>query len=210
MKSYSRQNDNSPNNEDIKQNEWSETTALSHENERQDRDSSNNSVGDKENGWQKRNNNDRGGRGRGRGRGRGGDRRGGGRGRNFNNNRNETDNGNDDDNIEIPENAFEELFIKGVNYEASEDDIRETFSKYGDIASVKILKDKETQKSKGCGFVKFEDKKSAVRALNDADNLVIKGRNIQVRFSNDKEGEFKGKKKGKDFNSGNNDKENEW
>ena len=30
------------------------------------------------------------------------------------------------------------------------------------------------QKSKGCGFVKFADKKSVVRALNDADYLVIK------------------------------------
>ena len=53
---------------------------------------------------------------------------------------------------------------------------------------------KETDKSKGCGFVKFTDKKSAVRALNDADNLVCKGRNLMVRFANDKEGELKGKK----------------
>ena len=111
--------------------------------------------------------------------------------------------------IQIPENAFEELFIKGINYEATEDDLNDTFNKYGAISSCKILKDKETKKSKGCGFVKFEDKISAVRALNDADNLVCKGRNLLVRFANDKEGELKGKKKGKSGFNQNNESNND-
>ena len=127
----------------------------------------------------------------------------GGRGRNFTNDDTKENNNNDD--VVIPDNAEEELFIKGINYEANEDDLKETFNKYGAVSSCKILKDKETQKSRGIGFVKFEDKKSAVLALNDADNLVCKGRNLLVRFSNDKEGEFKGKKKGAGFNSHNNE-----
>ena len=44
------------------------------------------------------------------------------------------------------------------------------------------MKDKEAQKSKGCGFVKFTDKKSVVHALNGADNLVCKRRNIMISF----------------------------
>ena len=180
---------------DSKLNEGSENST-SHENERQDRDSSNG----EDSKWSSRNNNNNRGRGgRGRGRGRGGDRGNRGRGRNFNsNNDNDNDNNNheEDDNVEVPDNAIEELFVKGINFEANEDDLRETFNKYGTISSCKILKDKETDKSKGCGFVKFTDKKSAVRALNDADNLVCKGRNLLVRFANDKEGELKGKKKG--------------
>ena len=134
----------------------------------------------------------RGNRGRGR-RGRGMDRNNNSRGREGSVcNQNERNNSND--NMELPENASEELFIKGINYEATEEDLNDTFSRYGDISSCKILKDKGTQKSKGCGFVKFIDKKSAVQALNDADNLTCKGRNILIRFANDREGEFKGKK----------------
>ena len=130
---------------------------------------------------------------RGRGRGRGGFRGNRGRGRNFNSNENGHNN-NNNSNVEIPENASVNLFVKGINYEATEEDLKETFSKYGEVTSCKILKDKETKKSKGIGFVNYADKKSAVCALNDADNLICKGRNLQVRFAEDKEGEFKGKK----------------
>ena len=140
----------------------------------------------------------RGNRGRGRGRGgfRGGNR---GRGRDFHNN-----NMNENENVAIPGNACDNLFVKGINYEATEEDLKETFSKYGDVTSCKILKDKETKKSKGCGFVNFADKKSAVCALNDADNLICKGRNLQVRFADDKEGEFKGRKGGSNHREENN------
>ena len=186
----------------MKESDWSETTTFSHENDNWD--SSNNDNGwssnDNNSNSNSNSNNNRGrGNGRGRGRGRGGDRNNNsrGRGRNFNKNNNTNNEENNlDDNVEVPENAVEDLFVKGINFEAEEDDLRETFNKYGTISSCKILKDKETQKSKGCGFVKFTDKKSAVRALNDADNLVCKGRNVLVRFANDREGEFKGKKKG--------------
>ena len=150
-------------------NDGSDTTA-SHDIDRQDNDSSSNGE-----------------RGRGRGRGFRGNR---GRGRNFNDS--ERNNGKNNSNNSEENN----LFVKGIHFDASEDDLKEIFSKYGEVTSCKILKDKETKKSKGIGFVNFADKESAMGALNDADNLVCKGRNLQVRFANDKEGEFKGKKGG--------------
>ena len=162
-------------------NEGSETKTFSYDNENGD---SNN-----DNGWSSGNNknfnNNRGrGRGRGRrqGRRRGGERNNNGkdRGRNFNDNQKEENSS--DDNIEVPENAVEDLFVKGINYEATEEDLQNTFNKYGQISSCTILKDKEAQKSKGCCFVKFTDKKSAARALNGDDNLVCKRRNIMISF----------------------------
>ena len=156
--------------ENHKYNDGSDTT-VSRDIDKQDNDSSSQSNGDN--------------RGRGRGRGRGGFRGNRGRGRNFNDN-SDRKNSNDKDG--------DNLFVRGINFDATEDDLRETFSKYGEVTSCKILKDKETNKSKGIGFVNFADKKSAICALDDADNLTCKGRNLQVRFANDKEGEFKGKK----------------
>ena len=166
---------NDPNKEEIskpgenhKYNDGSDTT-VSHDIDKQDNDSSSHSNGDN----------------RGRGRGRGGFRGNRGRGRNFNDN-NERKNSS--------EKNGDDLFVRGIDFNATEDDLREAFSKYGEVTSCKILKDKETNKSKGIGFVNFADKKSAICALDDADNLTCKGRNLQVRFANDKEGEFKGKK----------------
>ena len=182
---FNSQYENNFSKSNYRQNDGLDSTALSNENERQERDYSNPSVG--ENGWTWR------GTGLGRGKGRGGNKRNNsrGRGRNFSHKKNEEYN-----DINISEKAIEELYIKGINYEANEDDLKETFNKYGTISSCKILRDKKTQKSKGAGFVKFTDKKSAVRALNDADNLICKGKNILVCFANDKKGEFKGKRKG--------------
>ena len=154
--------------ENHKYNDGSDTT-VSRDIDKQDNDSSSQSNGDN----------------RGRGRGRGGFRGNRGRGRNFNDN-NDRKNSSDKDG--------DNLFVRGINFDATEDDLKETFSKYGEVTSCKILKDKETNKSKGIGFVNFADKKSAICALDDADNLTCKGRNLQVRFANDKEGEFKGKK----------------
>jgi nucleolin len=56
----------------------------------------------------------------------------------------------------------------------------------------KICTDKQSGKSKGFGFLKFYEKESAVAAMNDADNIVVDGRNLQIRYSNDKNGQIKG------------------
>ena len=196
-KNYSKSKDNP------KKSEWSDTTAFSNEKANDNFSGSdgwlsNNNNNSNKNTYRGRCNGRGRGRGRDRGRGRGGDHQSNSRGRvrNFQKNNKNDEKNNFDNNIEVPENAIEDLFIKGINFEATEEDLKDTFNKYGKISSCKILKDKETQKSKGVGFVKFTDKKSAVCALNDADNLVVKGRNVLIRFANDKEGEFKGKKKG--------------
>ena len=169
MNSITPQEEISKPGDNHKFNDGSDTT-VSHDIDRQDNDSSSN--GD---------------RGRGRGRGFRGNR---GRGRNFNDNERNNEKNNSNNSGE------DNLFVKGIHFDASEEDLKEIFSKYGEVTSCKILKDKETKKSKGVGFVNFADKQSALCALNDADNLVCKGRNLQVRFANDKEGEFKGKKGG--------------
>ena len=62
-------------------------------------------------------------------------------------------NSNSNNNSNLPEDVNEELFIRGINYKSEEDDIKNTFSKYGEIVSCKILKDKETNKSKGICLV---------------------------------------------------------
>ena len=53
------------------------------------------------------------------------------------------------------------------------------FGNYGDVEEAKICTDKQTGKSKGFGFLKFYEKKSAVAAMNDANNIVVGGRNLK-------------------------------
>ena len=104
----------------------------------------------------------------------------------------------------LPENINEELFIRGINYKSEEDDIRNTFSKYGEIVFCKILRDKETNKSKGIGFVKFQEKSQAYNAMKDSDNIECQGRKLKINYSINKNNN----RDNKPFNRNNNFNDN--
>ena len=104
----------------------------------------------------------------------------------------ENKNEKEEDEEELPANAYEELFVRNIGYNTTQEELAEFFAKYGDVEESKIVTDKQTGKSRGFGFLKFYEKKSAVAAMKDADNIVVGGRNLQIRYSNDKNSQIKG------------------
>lgn len=85
---------------------------------------------------------------------------------------------------EADEDTHKELFIKNLSYQSTEDSVFEGFSKFGTVVNVKLLTDKMTGRPKGIGFVEFETRADAKKALNGVD---IDGRTVQCAFSNNKE-----------------------
>lgn len=69
---------------------------------------------------------------------------------------------------------FTNLFIKNLDEKLSEDDLEKHFSKFGKITSRKIEKD-DSEKSKGFGFVAFEDSESARSAVDEMNGKKIEG-----------------------------------
>jgi polyadenylate-binding protein len=62
--------------------------------------------------------------------------------------------------------SFTNLYVKSFpRADFEEEDLKEIFSKYGDISSAVIMRD-ENQKSKGFGFVCFKNSADAKRALD--------------------------------------------
>ena len=88
------------------------------------------------------------------------------------------------ENIQIPENASDELFVSGLSENTNKFDFRKLFYKYGKVVFYRIIKDKKTQKNKGIGFIKFEDVKSAVYAMNCKDEIVCDGKRLNIKFNN--------------------------
>lgn len=72
------------------------------------------------------------------------------------------------------------LYVGNLPYRANEAAIRELFSSYGKVHSVRLMKDKHTGKRRGFGFVEIsaKDADSAVTALNDQE---FQQRTLKVR-----------------------------
>ncbi|KAI1806881.1 hypothetical protein F4811DRAFT_508468 [Daldinia bambusicola] len=68
----------------------------------------------------------------------------------------------------------------GLPYELSEGDIITIFSQYGEPVFLKLARDKETGKSKGFGWLKYEDQRSTDLAVDNLGGAEINGRLIRV------------------------------
>jgi cold-inducible RNA-binding protein len=63
------------------------------------------------------------------------------------------------------------IYVGNISFKATEDDIRELFSRSGEVESVKIINDAQTGNPKGFGFVEMatgEEAQKAIEALNGA------------------------------------------
>lgn len=79
------------------------------------------------------------------------------------------------------------IFVAKLNYSTSPKDLENLFEQYGKITSARIIRDKETGKSKGFGFVEMEDANEAQNAINSLNEQTFMGRTIVVKPANPKE-----------------------
>lgn len=85
------------------------------------------------------------------------------------------------------------IYIGGLPYELSEGDIISIFSQYGEPVHCNLVRDKETGKSRGFAFLKYEDQRSTNLAVDNLSGANVLGRTISVdhhRYKH-KEGEEK-------------------
>jgi RNA recognition motif-containing protein len=80
------------------------------------------------------------------------------------------------------EGESSQLYVGNLSYRVHERDLRRFFSKYGEITHLKVVKDRETRRSKGFGFVSYASPNEANRALV-AHGEMMSGRNIVVRLA---------------------------
>ena len=72
------------------------------------------------------------------------------------------------------------IYIGNLSYEVTEEDLKQAFEAFGEVESVKIIKDKYTNRSKGFGFVEMPDDAAAQSAINDLNDTELKGRTLKV------------------------------
>ncbi len=72
------------------------------------------------------------------------------------------------------------LYVGNINYQTSEQELEDTFAQFGNVTSVKVIKDKFTGRSKGFGFIDIEDKEGAEKAIAELNGKEVLGRTIKV------------------------------
>lgn len=79
------------------------------------------------------------------------------------------------------------IYIGNLPFNLGEEDLREIFEEYGEVASSKIISDKFTGRSKGFGFIEMESAEEANKAIQELNNAEVGGRNIKVNESKPRE-----------------------
>jgi len=72
------------------------------------------------------------------------------------------------------------LFVGSLPWSVSDDKLKEIFEVHGTVVSAKVITDRDTNRSRGFGFVEMEsssDATNAIKALNESE---VDGRNIVV------------------------------
>lgn len=75
------------------------------------------------------------------------------------------------------------IYVGNLAYKARENDLRQAFEAYGEVASVKIVIDRATKRSKGFGFVEMPNDDEARRAISELHGKDMMGRNLNVNES---------------------------
>lgn len=91
------------------------------------------------------------------------------------------------------------IFVGNLSREASEDDLKQAFQAFGEVATASIIMDKFTRESKGFGFVEMPVKTEAEAAIAGLNGKDLKGRPLTVNEARPREergGGFGGRKGG--------------
>jgi RNA recognition motif-containing protein len=72
------------------------------------------------------------------------------------------------------------LFVGNLSWDATDEALTELFEAYGKVRSCRIVKDPYTQRSKGFGFIEFENEADALAAVNALNEKDFLGRPLRV------------------------------
>lgn len=72
------------------------------------------------------------------------------------------------------------VFIGGLSYELTEGDVICVMSQWGEVEDIHLVREKETNKPKGFAFLKYEDQRSTVLAVDNFNGVKLLGRTLRV------------------------------
>lgn len=72
------------------------------------------------------------------------------------------------------------IYVGNLPYGATESELRSVFEQFGQVDSVHIIIDRETNRSRGYGFVEMASDSEATQAIEELNNSQLQGRPLRV------------------------------
>jgi cold-inducible RNA-binding protein len=85
-----------------------------------------------------------------------------------------------------------DIYVGNLPYDVSDSDLQQLFSKYGTVASARVVTDRATGRAKGFGFVEMSDRAEAEKAIASTNGTDMNGRPLRVNESQPKPREERG------------------
>jgi RNA recognition motif-containing protein len=79
------------------------------------------------------------------------------------------------------------IFVGNLAWSTTEEDLAQLFHPYGEIASVRILTDRDTGRSRGFGFVEMPNATEAQAAIEGLNGTSLGGRTLTVNEARPRE-----------------------
>lgn len=75
---------------------------------------------------------------------------------------------------------MKKIYVGNLSYQTAEEGLEAAFSAFGVVSSVAIIRDRETGKSRGFGFIEMEDDQQAAAAIEGLNGSQVDGRTLTV------------------------------
>jgi len=72
------------------------------------------------------------------------------------------------------------IYVGNMAYDVTEEDLKQTFEAFGQVASTNVIKDQYSDRSKGFGFVEMPETSEAKAAIAALNGKELKGRTLNV------------------------------
>lgn len=79
------------------------------------------------------------------------------------------------------------IYVGNLDFQTTEEQLQDLFVEFGEVNSVKIIKDKFSGRSKGFGFVEMPEPSEGANAVNNLNNYTLNSRSLVVNEARPKE-----------------------
>ena len=80
-----------------------------------------------------------------------------------------------------------QIYVGNMSYQTNEDSIKSLFEQYGEVEKVTLIKDRETQRPKGFGFIAMTDNDAGAKAIEELNQKEFEGRTLKINEAKPKE-----------------------